>query len=119
MTKLPASWADDKVFLDAYSSKFTDLPVFGNTSRFTYPQRRLNLSKSWMEFVNPIYLLPDNSTSSPLSVLMSQLGSQPKAFEIAWTLNLLLVNALAASKMEYDVRGNCEKKTNTFDCISC
>lgn len=110
MTQLPPSWSTNLTFspVDTYKYLFSNKPRFRNISDFSYPQLRINISKSWMELINPTVILMDNTTTNPVSMVLSQLSSQPKGFEIAWLLNLLFAVGLSATGKEHDGEGNCK-----------
>lgn len=108
MSQTPPSWPVSSFALDAYGYLFTSPPNFGNISSFSYPQRRISISKTWMEFINPTLVLFDNTTTNPVSLQFSQLPSQPTEYEMAWTLSVLLSNALSSTGREYDGKGTCK-----------
>lgn len=106
MTQLPPSWSTNRSPLpDPYSYVYTEAPIFSKKSNFSYPQLRINISESWMEFVNPTFIKQDNSTTNAVSMLLSQLSSQPKDHELAWALNFFFVTALSSTGMELDAKG--------------
>lgn len=87
---------------------YTNRPLFGNFSDFSYPQLHINISTSWTKFTNPLLTLPDNSTISLLSMMMSKLSSRPEeteAHELAMVLSFMLVSALSSTGMEHDAKG--------------
>ena len=110
MTHIPPSWPFNIHRLDAYDRQSESLPSFANMSNFGYPQRRISISKSWMEFNTPTFVLPDNSTTNPFIELLSLLSYQPTEAQAAWDLNVVLVAALSTVGMEYDYKGICKKQ---------
>ncbi|MCJ1464150.1 hypothetical protein MMC07_002763 [Pseudocyphellaria aurata] len=109
MTQLPPSWPNVTTdYLDAYSNMFTNGPIFRNTSNFSYPQRRINISKGWMKHIFPTILLGDNTTSSFLSAVLPPSSIQPQEYELAWMLAVLLATALSDTGIEHHVEGFCK-----------
>ena len=106
-TQTPPSWHLRFEPKDAYGYASQTQPTFTQWSHFSYPQRHITISKSWMEFINPILVLSDNSTEEAVSALLSQLPFEPQEYQIAFLLNVLLVSALANTGMEYDAKGSC------------
>ena len=107
MTQLPSSWDLTLVFQDTYEHVFQSFPMFGSRSNFSYPQRHINISKSWIDFINPEFTRPDNASISFMSELMSLLPSQPQEHDFAWTLSMLLATALASTGNHLDAAGSC------------
>lgn len=106
ITQLPPSWPNPVIFpIDVYGISFTERPIFSTISNFSYPQLHINISKSWMESINPTITLLDNSTINAISVIMAQLSSEPKEYELALVLNIFLVTALSSHGVKYDSQG--------------
>ena len=106
MTKVPSSWIQGTVPNDPYGYITTKSPIFVNQSRFSYPQLHINISKSWMELINPTLILLDNSTISLAASLMSSLSPSPSELDIAFIFNVLFTAALANTGLEYNSKGN-------------
>lgn len=65
MTQVPPSFPPPRTFrASAYEYVFTNTPMFSHISNSSYPQLHINISKSWMEFINPTVITWDNSTTS-------------------------------------------------------
>ena len=107
MTNIPPSW---QIPHEAYFDPFGHLPImkplFQNTSQFSYPQLRINVSKSWMEFLNPSIIQQDKSTTNIISMILSQLAAPPEMYQLSLMLNLLLVTALSETGNQYYSEGN-------------
>ena len=108
ITQTPPSWDLAFSVADAYGYAITTAPIFDKRSNFSYPQRHINISKSWMEFLNPTLIQPDNSTDEVVSVILSQLPFEPQEYQIAHLLNFLFVSALANTGREHDAKGSCK-----------
>lgn len=108
ITQTPPSWYLASEFKDAYGYEVVTMPIFDKRLNFSYPQLHISISKSWMEFLNPTLILPDNSTEEAVSAILSQLPFEPQEYQIAYLLNFLLVTALANTGMEHDAKGSCK-----------
>ena len=108
ITQTPPSWDLALKTADPYGIALATSPIFTKWSNFSYPQRHITISRSWMEFVNPILVQADNSTEEAVSAMLSQLPSEPQEYQIAHLLTLLLGIALGNTRVEYDARGSCE-----------
>ena len=80
-------------------------PIFVNDSRFSYPQLPVSISKSWMEFVNPSIILPDNSTIDIVALSLSSRPSLPSESETAALFSYLLTTALGDTGMGFTSKG--------------
>lgn len=56
---------------DAYGYIYSSVPDFSDISNLPYPERRISVSKDWMNFLNPIFVLGDNSTTTFISRWLS------------------------------------------------
>ena len=121
--KIPSSWTSERESFDAYGYLYTTTPSFANISNFSYPQRRISVSKNWMEFLNPIVVLPDNSTGKYISLALSTLRTQPaEAFQpteanMARLLMLLLTIALGETGTGHDWEGIYEPSFQALDLL--
>lgn len=107
MTQIPPSWPDPFTsFIDAYKKQFVSAPMFGKMSNFSYPQLHINISQEWMEFINPTVVQLDNSTTTLLSEVISQLPSPPYDWELAYILNFFLVAGLSRTGTMHYTEGN-------------
>ena len=101
MYKVPSFWPAQSVSKDSYGYVAQGMPDFAKISNFSYPQRRISISKGWMESLNPTVIFPENVTATALPLLLSQLP-HPNAISIQYLLNILLVTALSNSGAEYE-----------------
>ena len=106
MIKIPSSWPQHTVPIDAYGYITTRSPIFVNESYFSYPQLHINISKSWMELINPTLVLHGNSTISLAASLMSSLSPPPGESDIVYIFNVLFTAALANTGLEFNSKGN-------------
>ena len=96
MSNVPSSWTANKASEDTNGYIFYGMPNFANISNFSYPQRRISISKNWMEFLNPSVIQPNNSTGNFISLLLSSLQTQttesfqPTEINMAMMLNSIL-----------------------------
>lgn len=113
MTNVPSSWTNRilKSSFDAFGYFDITKPNLANISNFTYPQRRISMSKSWMDIINPTVVLPNNSTEKLISLLLStQKNRDGGAYHFteessAVLLNFLLATALSETGAGYDWEG--------------
>lgn len=120
MTQLLPSWPDLEVTTsDAFGNLFTEKPLFRNASNFHYPQLRIDISKSWMKFLNPTFVREDNSTINFLSTIFEAVSSQPTEYELAWILNVLLAGGLSTTGTEYDAKVFEERAHASKSCKDC
>ena len=71
-------------------------PTYANLSGYTYPQRRINLSTTWLRYLNPI-VTSDGYNSTAMHIL---LASTPGFIDVGGTaqlLSLALASGLARS----------------------
>ena len=99
------SWPKSTVALDPYGYMFTSAPNFGNSSQILYPQKRVSISKSWMDFINPTIIQTDNSTSNAFSYTLLRVTKIPNALHIAMTINILLATTLSANGLKHNIAG--------------
>ncbi|MCJ1428719.1 hypothetical protein MMC29_006630 [Sticta canariensis] len=118
ITQTPPSW-DLAFYADAYGYAFSTSPIFDKRSNFSYPQLLINISKSWMEFLNPTLILPDNSTDEAVSAILSQLPFEPQEYQIAHLLNFLLASALADTGREHDAKIFENRARASKSCENC
>lgn len=101
ITKIPPSWYQE-VRQDAYGFVTSSAPIFVNESGSSYPQVHVNISKSWMEFINPTVILPDNSTANLATLMMLSIPLPPSESDTAYILTILLTVALSDPRAKYD-----------------
>lgn len=107
MTKIPPSWhIRQMASFDPYGHLPARSPLFQNTSQFSYPQLRINVSKSWIELLNPSIIQQDKSTTNFISMIMSELAAPPEKYQLTFLLNHLLVAALSETGNQYYTEGN-------------
>lgn len=120
MSNIPSSWPSSrKVFWDQNGYLFEDQPNFRNISNGLYPQRRISISKSWMEFLNPTVVFTNNRTVKYISHRLSSLQSPPTEENVARLLNYVLAVGLASTGAELDWEGIYEQTLEVPDCIRC
>ncbi|MCJ1264493.1 hypothetical protein MMC22_004365 [Lobaria immixta] len=119
MSNVPSSWVQKGSANDAYGYLFSTRPNFSNTSNFLYPQRRISVSKDWIQFLNPTVLLPDNSTESLMSLVLSKLQSQPTEANMAQLLNVLLANGISSPGPKHGWGAFGDLKSATRTCDAC
>ncbi|MCJ1268679.1 hypothetical protein MMC22_008567 [Lobaria immixta] len=95
------------------------MPNFANISNFLYPQRRISVSKNWIQFLNPTIVLLENSTGSFMSLILSRLHSQPTETNMAQMLSLFLANGMADFGTRYDWTVFSDLKNATKTCDTC
>lgn len=105
VTQMPPGFEYKELILDAFGYARIDRPLFTKISNFTYPQVPINISKVWMESLNPTLIAPDNSTTNLLSNLFLD-NDQPDAREVAIVLNVILATALSNTGMEHHAKGS-------------
>ncbi|MCJ1469537.1 hypothetical protein MMC07_008170 [Pseudocyphellaria aurata] len=98
-------------------------PGFANFSDSSYPQRRVSISKSWMEFLNPTIKQANNSTDTLISRLLSseaQLINTPHSTEFAVAQMLIFLLAIAmtstgSGQHNWEVFNDLNNATTTCD----
>ena len=82
------------------------IPNYANLSGFVYPQRRIALSKDWLEFLNPtIYVSETYSTTAMHSIFTSVPGFTD-AEDIPQVLAVMLACGLARNGVELPWQGS-------------
>ena len=120
MSNIPSSGTNHKSKIDGYGYVYTTAPSFANISNFSYPQRRISVSKNWMEFLNPAVVLPDNSTDNYISLALRARSSetpQPIENNLAQLLNVLLATALANAERGSDWQGIYQQNLKMLECL--
>ena len=111
MSNIPSFGSDARIVDDNYGYLYSDIPIFSNLSNFLYPQRRISISKNWMEFLNPYVVLGTNLTEKFMSFALSSVQSQytevlqPSEANVARLMTLLLSVAMADIGSGYDWQG--------------
>lgn len=103
MSNLPSSWPIDEKSNDVFGYMAVSVPNFANISNFSYPQRRVNISTSWMEFLNPTFVLADKSTGNFMTLALSSVSPTEEHF--AQYLAVILACALSDSGKGHDWEG--------------
>ena len=105
MLDIPSSWSIHNKVMDTYGYVKHSRPDFGMRSDFTYPQRRINISRKWAEFLNPTIILPDNSNSTSISLFLTKLHSSPREDDVARILSATFASGLSMVGLNYDWEG--------------
>lgn len=100
----PSSWYVKRVSSDAFGYLISSFPNFAQMSNFTYPQRRIRVSKSWMEFLNPDFVSINNSTTPLMSRWLSSLD-QAGERDLARMFSIFLTLGLSTTGMGHDWKG--------------
>lgn len=100
----PSSWNVNRASTDAFGYLISSFPNFGQISNFTYPQRRIKVSKSWMEFLNPDFVSINNSTTPLMSRWLSSLD-QAGERDLARMFSIFLTLGLSTTGMGHDWKG--------------
>ena len=122
MSNIPSFGSDARIVDDNYGYLYSDIPIFANISNFAYPQRRISISKNWMEFLNPTVVLGTNLTGKFISLALSSLQSQytevlqPSEANVARLMTLLLSVAMADTGSGYDWEGSYSHGLKFVDC---
>lgn len=116
MIDIPSSWGIHDNVVDTYGYVKRSWPDFGTRSNFSYPQRRINISRKWAEFLDPTIILPDNSNSTSISLFLTELQSSPSEDDVARILSATFASGLSMVGLKYDWEG--EFITNKFQSNS-
>lgn len=90
---------------DAFGNLPMTIPVFTNTSNLHFPERRISVSKNWMNFLNPTFILGDNSTTTLISSWLSSAENQLEEWQVAGMFTVLISLALSNTGKEADWGG--------------
>lgn len=90
---------------DAYGYQYVSTPDFSSFSSLPYPERRISVSKNWMELLNPTFVLNDNSTSTLISRYLSFTTHQLEEAYVARMFAVLLSVALSKTGIKLDREG--------------
>lgn len=93
---------------DVYGFTYSSIPDFANISSLPFPERRISVSKDWMQFLNPTVVLPDNSTTAFISQYLSLATRQLEEGHVARTLADFLCVALSNTNVEAPWQGTYE-----------
>ncbi|MCJ1467198.1 hypothetical protein MMC07_005821 [Pseudocyphellaria aurata] len=115
----PSLWHTKKDVVDPYGYIYSNPPIFATHSNFSYPQRRISISKNWMEFLNPTFILANNSTEKFISLVLSTVQSPPTEAIAAQLMSVLLAGALSNTGTEYDWAVFDELNNATRSCDNC
>lgn len=80
---------------DAFGYIYATVPDFTNASNLLFPEQRISVSKSWMEFLNPTMVLADNSTTTLISRYLSLSKLQLEEARVARMFSILISIALS------------------------
>lgn len=101
----PPSWRVHDNVKDTYGYVKSSWPDFGNISNFSYPQRRIGVSKRWAEFLNPRVILPDDSNTTSISLFLTELNSPPDQDDVARVLAASFTSGLSMAGLNYGWEG--------------
>ena len=104
-------------FFDAFGYVYSDVPLFESISNFSYPQRHISVSKSWMEFLNPTVILANNSTANFISLALSLLPPPVTEAKVAVLFNVLVTMALAETGAGKDWKGTYDQSLKMLDFL--
>lgn len=90
---------------DAYGYVYLTALEFANTSSRLFPERRISVSKDWMNFLNPIFVSADNSTTTFISRWLSSATVQLEEGHVARMFAVLLSVALSNTGIELGWKG--------------
>lgn len=106
MSNTPSFWPIESTSVDELGDLKVSVPNFANFSKFLYPERRISVSKEWMELLNPFVSMGNNNlTGKYISLALSSLDHQPTEVNVARLLNILLGVAIADTGTGYDSEG--------------
>ena len=106
IVKVPSFWPHRSLVNDAYGFVHSSYPNFAKTSHFSYPQQRINISKTWMEFLNPVLLSQfGDSRDTIISRYLSSLKHQPSEQQMAQMWNTLLAFGLSTIGVQRESQG--------------
>lgn len=111
MVDIPSSLPLRKSALDPYGILLTTAPSFMTTSDFSYPQRRIKISKTWMQFLNPTVLLNDGSRTTGLSTTFLPSQEWGDA-QISESISLLVAAGLAITGQGSSFTRICPRKSS-------
>lgn len=100
----PPSWNVIRASSDAYGHLISSLPNFAQIPNFTYPEQRIGVSKSWMEFLNPDFVSINNSTTPLVSKWLSSLD-QVGERDFARMFSIFLSLGLSTTGMGHNWKG--------------
>ena len=80
-------------------------PDYTNTSDFVYPQRRITISETWAEFLNPAVIGTEGNTTV-INSLLSIVPTPPDETYIAAILSILVASGLSWSGGQLDWKRN-------------
>jgi hypothetical protein len=96
MAANPAGWPPETAqSMDIASVIFRGRPDFANLSGSAYPEKRLQITSEWMNFLNPMVQLFPDLNSTAISYFLPGLGKQPSEDDFARFISIWLASALA------------------------
>lgn len=104
---------------DAFGNLPMTIPVFTNTSNLHFPERRISVSKNWMNFLNPTFILGDNSTTTLISSWLSSAENQLEEWQVAGMFTVLISLALSNTGKEADWGVFNDSITAYAKCKTC
>ena len=92
ISNVPKSWPVQS-FLEGPQGSW-DTPDYANLSGFAYPQRRMTISATWAEFLNPVTEEANSSHTTPINSILSSTNNPSEEF-IAAILSILVTSGLS------------------------
>ena len=103
ITNTPKSWPVHDDHILGYG--FTSRPDYGNLSGFAYPQRRVQVSADWAEYLNPAIAISENSSSTVMHLLLSAVSVPPTETVVAHVLTALVASGLGRNGIQLKTQG--------------
>ena len=101
----PTGWPPETTdYIDVANVVQQGYPDFANLSGSPYPEKRIQISREWASFLNPM-LQGQNTTF--LDGLLVELGDQPSEIYFARLTSMLLASALARTGIATEFNGTC------------
>ena len=92
----PDGWpSENSVDVDVAGFIQPGWPDFANFSGSLYPEKRIIITKDWLELLNPIIELFPGQNSTAIDTLLSALGDEPSEELLARTVSSMLASGLA------------------------
>ena len=95
MADFPPSWPKITAEEDTAGLVLQDMPDFVNISGLLFPQRRVQITESWFNFLNPQVLLGPNQTSPLMDEILSTIDQPITEPLLDRVFGLLLVDAMS------------------------
>ena len=100
--------------IDLGNARSASVPDFSNISGFAYPQRRITISTSWAQFLNPVFTQPDGSNTTIIHKYMTASSKPFGDVGIAKIMSLILAVGLSTYGNELSWQGTLSTTITTF-----